>query len=171
MAAVKISSVRRKAAQKFGAPQQGHRPLWRVYKRCDWTWHTVYTYITHIHPQNPRKVCRPQAAKNSNHFSPRHVRGEKYLSDCKCGIFALRAKIMRAAGCNPFVGKIQRIFRQGKSEVPEARDPRFLLLCVMLQPISTSQTPLRCPCRRRCTGLPGPSWPRAASASRAAGSQ
>ena len=30
VAAVKISSVRRKAAQKFWAPQQGHRPLRRV---------------------------------------------------------------------------------------------------------------------------------------------
>ena len=77
----------------------------------------------YMNSKKPRRVCRPQAAKNSNHFSPRHVRGEKYLSDCKCGIFALRAKIMRAAGCNPFVGKIQRIFRQGKSGVPEARDP------------------------------------------------
>ena len=30
VAAVKISSVRRKAAQKFGAPQQGHRPLRKI---------------------------------------------------------------------------------------------------------------------------------------------
>ena len=72
--------------------------------------------------------------------------------DCKCGIFARSAKIMRAAGCNPFVGKIQRIFRQRKTGAPEARDPQNLFLWVMLQPISTSQTPLRCPCRRRCTG-------------------
>ena len=34
VAAVKISSVRRKAAQKFWAPQQDHRPLRRGYKRC-----------------------------------------------------------------------------------------------------------------------------------------
>ena len=30
VAAVKISSVRRKAAQKFWAPQQGHRPLRKI---------------------------------------------------------------------------------------------------------------------------------------------
>ena len=35
VAAVKISSVRRKAAQKFWAPQQGHRPLRKRYKECD----------------------------------------------------------------------------------------------------------------------------------------
>ena len=34
VAAVKISSVRRKAAQKFWAPQQGHRPLRAHNKRC-----------------------------------------------------------------------------------------------------------------------------------------
>ena len=43
--------------------------------------------------KTPRRVCRPQAAKNRNHFSPRHVRGEKYLSDCKCGILPLAAKL------------------------------------------------------------------------------
>ena len=43
--------------------------------------------------KTPRRVCRPQAAKNQNHFSPRHVRGEKYLSDCKCGILPLAAKL------------------------------------------------------------------------------
>ena len=117
-AAVKISSVRRKAAQKFGAPQQGHRPLWRVYKRCDWTWHTVYTYITHIHPQNPRKVCRPQAAKNSNHFSLRHVCGGKIplrqpiWNSVACG------KIMRAADRKPLWQKILREFLPVKKETP-----------------------------------------------------
>ena len=34
VAAVKILSVRRKAAQKFWAPQQDHRPLRKRYKRC-----------------------------------------------------------------------------------------------------------------------------------------
>ena len=34
VAAVKISSVRRKAAQKFWAPQQDHRPLRRVWGWC-----------------------------------------------------------------------------------------------------------------------------------------
>ena len=35
VAAVKILSVSRKAAQKFWAPQQGHRPLRKRYKECD----------------------------------------------------------------------------------------------------------------------------------------
>ena len=34
VAAVKILSVRRKAAQKFWTPQQNHRPLRKRYKRC-----------------------------------------------------------------------------------------------------------------------------------------
>ena len=34
VAAVKIGGVRRKAAQKFWAPQQDHRPLRRGYKGC-----------------------------------------------------------------------------------------------------------------------------------------
>ena len=46
-------------------------------------------------------------AKNSNHFSPRPVRGEKYLSGCKCGILSQRLKIMRAADCKPFGRKIE----------------------------------------------------------------
>ena len=61
-------------------------------------------------------------------------------------------EFLRGAGCNPFDGKIQRIFRQRKTGAPEARDPPKFALWVMPQPISTSQTPLRCPCRRRCTG-------------------
>ena len=32
-------------------------------------------------------------------------------------------EFLRGAGCNPFVGKIQRIFRQRKTGAPEARDP------------------------------------------------
>ena len=63
----------------------------------------------YMNSKKPRRVCRPQAAKSLDHFSPRHVRGEKYLSDCKCGIFALRAKIMRAAGCKP-LGRKNEVF-------------------------------------------------------------
>ena len=55
----------------------------------------------------PRSVCRPQAAKNRDHFSPRHARGEKYLSGCQCGILPQGDKIMRAADCNPFGRKIE----------------------------------------------------------------
>lgn len=119
-AAVKISSVRRKAARKFGAPQQGHRPLWRVYKRCGWTWHTVYTYITHIHPQNHRKVCRLRAAKNSNHFSLRHMWGKKYLSDSQCEILSLAAKLCVQQTANPFGRKFCRNFCQQKKRRPRA---------------------------------------------------
>ena len=35
VAAVKILSDSRKAAKKFWAPQQGHRPLRKRYKECD----------------------------------------------------------------------------------------------------------------------------------------
>ena len=124
VAAVKISSVRRKAARKFWAPQQGHRPLRRVYKRCGWTWHTVYTYITHIHPPKPRKVCRSQAAKNSNHFSLRHVRGEKIplrqpvWNSVACG------KIMCAADRKSLWQKILQEFLPAKRD---ARGRLFLL--------------------------------------------
>ena len=62
-------------------------------------------------------------------------------------------EFLRGAGCNPFAGKIQRIFRQRKTGAPEARDPpKFAFIGYASAPISTSQTPLRCPCRRRCTG-------------------
>ena len=60
----------------------------------------------------PRRVCRPQAAKNWDHFSPRHARGEKSLSGCQCGILPPCDKIMRAAACNPLGGKFRRNFRQ-----------------------------------------------------------
>ena len=43
VAAVKISSVRRKAAQKFWAPQQDHRPLRKRYKRCGEVWNPPVT--------------------------------------------------------------------------------------------------------------------------------
>ena len=62
--------------------------------------------------KKPRRVCRPQAAKNWDHFSPRHARGEKYLSGCQCGILPPCDKIMRAAACNPLGGKFRRNFRQ-----------------------------------------------------------
>ncbi len=62
--------------------------------------------------KKPRRVCRPQAAKNWDHFSPRHARGEKSLSGCQCGILPPCDKIMRAAACNPLGGKFRRNFRQ-----------------------------------------------------------
>ena len=57
-----------------------------------------------------------------------------------------------------------RLFRQ--PEGPPPGGPPFMQF---LQRFSTSRTPRQYPYRRRCTGWPGPSWPRAASASRAAG--
>ena len=62
-------------------------------------------------------------AKNSNHFLSRHARERKYRSARKCGIFALCAKIMRAAGCNPLAEK-SKIFRQDAGSPPhEATEP------------------------------------------------
>ena len=80
--------------------------------------------------EKPRRVCRPQAANNSNHFSPRHVRGEKFLSGCKCGIFVLCAKIMRAAACNPF-GRKNEVFSPVKkiAFVSPKRQRRKINLC------------------------------------------
>ena len=34
--------------------------------------------------KKPRRVCRPQAAKKSDHFPPGRVPGGKYLTGCKC---------------------------------------------------------------------------------------
>ena len=132
VATVKISSVRRKAARKFWAPQQDHRPL------RNW----VVGADDPVRPWGPpwgaldggthggNLLWRPAAhgrqaafskslaefasadAKSSNYFSPRHVRGEKFLSVCKCGISALCAEIMRAADCNLFGRKFRRNFRQ-----------------------------------------------------------
>jgi hypothetical protein len=72
--------------------------------------------------EKPRRVCRPQAANNSNHFSPRHVRGEKFLSGCQCGIFVLCAKIMRAAACNPLGRKNEVFSPVKKSPLSPLRD-------------------------------------------------
>ena len=60
----------------------------------------------------------PAGAKNFNHFSPRHVRGEKFLSGCKCGILPPDGKIMRAADCKPFAKSSDGIFGSPKDERP-----------------------------------------------------
>ena len=65
-------------------------------------------------------------------------------------------------------GRAQRGRRGQTKEGPPPGGPSFMQF---LQPFSTSRTPRQYPYRRRCTGWPGPSWPRAASASRAAGSR
>ena len=66
-------------------------------------------------------------------------------------------------------GRAQRGRRgqtRANKEGPPPGGPSFMQF---LQRFSTSRTPRQYPYRRRCTGWPGPSWPRAASASRAAG--
>ncbi len=49
---------------------------------------TLLGFPSHSVSKKPRRVCRPQAAKNSNHFLSRHVRERKYRSGCQCGICA-----------------------------------------------------------------------------------
>ena len=84
--------------------------------------------------------------------------GSFFTATCAWGKIPLRlqetasVEFLRAAGCNPFAGKIQRIFPTGENGGPGSPGPPKFALCVTLQPISTSQTPLRCPYRRRCTG-------------------
>ena len=75
--------------------------------------------------KKPRRVCRPQAAKRWNHFLSRHVRERKYISGCQCGILPQGGKIMRAADCNPFVGKTRRVFRQSQGR---RKAPPFFVL-------------------------------------------
>ena len=60
--------------------------------------------------KKPRRVCRPQAAKNWDHFLSRPVRERKYNSGCQCGILSQGLKIMHAADCKPFVGKTGGFF-------------------------------------------------------------
>ena len=62
----------------------------------------------------------------------------------------------------PSAARTERANKEG----PPPGGPSFMQF---LQRFSTSRTPRQYPYRRRCTGWPGPSWPRAASASRAAG--
>lgn len=80
-----------------------------------------YTHTLRIYtPQKPRKVCRPQAAKNSNHFSLRHVCGGKIplrqpiWNSVACG------KIMRAADCKSLWQKNPQEFLPAKKRRPRA---------------------------------------------------
>ena len=72
--------------------------------------------------KKPRRVCRPQAAKKSNYFLSRHVRERKYRSGCQCGILPRRGKIMRAADCDPFVGKT-KVFSDSFKRAPPNGTP------------------------------------------------
>ena len=46
--------------------------------------------------KTPRRVCRPQAAKNRNHFSPRHVRGENTSQTASVEFCRLRQNYARS---------------------------------------------------------------------------
>ena len=64
---------------------------------------------------------------------------------CAQKLCAQQAAILLPEKSKGFFGSVKRGPRKPGT-------PQNLLLWVMPQPISTSQTPLRCPCRRRCTG-------------------
>ena len=71
--------------------------------------------------------------------------------------------------CEAFVPKGQCPFGTAKKS-PAAWQPGiFAMRFYAPRGFSTSRRWWQRPCRRRCTGWPGRAWPRAASASRAAG--
>ena len=113
-------AIRGVVRDRVGRPQGS--PLRMVYKRRGWSWHAVYAYIR-IYTIYTRKSLAEFAArrrqKNSNHFSPRHVRGEKYRSGCKCRILPLAAKLCAQQTANPFGRKFRRNFLPVKKETPE----------------------------------------------------
>ena len=107
--------------RKCGGAGGQRRPPLRNDKRRGWSWHAVYAYIR-IYTIYTRKSLAEFAArrrqKNSNHFSPRHVRGEKYLSGCQCGILSLATKLCAQQTANPFGRKFLRNFLPVKKETP-----------------------------------------------------
>ena len=130
--------------RKCGGAGGQRRPPLRNDKRRGWSWHAVYAYIR-IYTIYTRKSLAEIAArrrqKNSNHFSPRHVRGEKYLSGCQCGILSLATKLCAQQTANPFGRKFRRNFLPVKK-----RDARRRLFSVV--------------CRLYLTCRPWPCWPR-----------
>ena len=101
--------------RKCGGAGGQRRPPLRNDKRRGWSWHAVYAYIR-IYTIYTRKSLAEFAArrrqKNSNHFSPRHVRGEKYLSGCQCGILPQAAKLCAQQTASLLSEKPRRVFRQ-----------------------------------------------------------
>ena len=84
------------------APTEGLQKAWLVVA-CRIR---IHTHIHYIHPQKPRRVCRPQTAKNFKSF---------FTATCAWGKIPLRLpvwnfvacdKIMRAADCKPLWQKI-----------------------------------------------------------------
>ena len=101
----------------------GGRPPLRNDKRRGWSWHAVYAYIriyTIYTCKSLAEFAARRRQKNSNHFSPRHVRGEKYLSGCQCGILSLATKLCAQQTANPFGRKFRRNFLPVKKRRPEA---------------------------------------------------
>ena len=91
----------------------------------------------------------PAGGKKLGSFFTATCAWGKYFSDCKrlqvWNFCAEQAAILLPEKSKGFFCSVKRGPRKPGT-------PQNLLLCVTLQPISTSQTPLRCPCRRRCTG-------------------
>lgn len=80
-----------------------------------------YTHTLRIYtPQKPRKVCRPQAAKNSNHFSPRHVcRGKIPLRQPVWDFAATRQNYACSRPQTPLAEKSAGIFASKKRDARE----------------------------------------------------
>ena len=139
------AAIRGVVRDRVGRPQGS--PLQRVYKRHSWSWHAVYAYIRiyTIYTRYTRKSLAEFAARRrqkiSNHFSPRHVRGEKYLSGCQCGILSLATKLCAQQTANPFGRKFRRNFLPVKKETPGG------VSCWVV-------------CRLYLTCRPWPCWPR-----------
>ena len=130
--------------RKCGGAGGQRRPPLRNDKRRGWSWHAVYAYIR-IYTIYTRKSLAEFAARRrqkiSNHFSPRHVRGEKYLSGCQCGILSLATKLCAQQTANPFGRKFLRNFLPVKKETPGGVS--FWVVC-----------------RLYLTCRPWPCWPR-----------
>ena len=66
----------------------------------------IHTHIHYIHPQKPRRVCRPQAAKKFKSFFTATCAWGKIPLRLPVWNFAACDKIMRAADCKPLWQKI-----------------------------------------------------------------
>ena len=78
----------------------------------------TYAYTLYTPAKASQSLPPAGGKKNSNHFSPRHVRGEKYLSGCQCGILPLATKLCAQQTANPFGRKFLRNFLPVKKETP-----------------------------------------------------
>ena len=60
--------------------------------------------------KRPRRVFRESGKESPNHFWPRRVRGQKYISGCKCGNWLLKQPIYARSRLQITGGKAQRAF-------------------------------------------------------------